>query len=46
MILYGTTLSPFVRKTLVAAREKGIEVTLERVGISRSEPVRQDAGAA
>ncbi|MGJ3648020.1 glutathione S-transferase family protein [Sphingomonas sp. GlSt437] len=38
MILYGTTLSPFVRKTLVAAREKGIEVTLERVGMGHRSP--------
>ena len=26
MILYGTSLSPFVRKVLVALAEKGVEV--------------------
>ena len=32
MILYGSSLSPFVRKVLAFAGEKGIELTLERTG--------------
>lgn len=33
MILYGNSLSPFVRKVLAFAHEKGIDLTLERVGV-------------
>ena len=32
MILYGSSLSPFVRKVLAFAAEKGIELELRRVG--------------
>ena len=32
MILYGSTLSPFVRKVMVFAAEKGIELELRRTG--------------
>lgn len=32
MILYGSSLSPFVRKVLVVAAEKGIELELRRTG--------------
>ncbi|MGL4313988.1 MAG: glutathione S-transferase family protein [Sphingomonas sp.] len=38
MILYGNTLSPFVRKALVVAREKGVEMTVERVGMGNRPP--------
>ena len=51
MIVYGSSLSPFVRKVLAFAAEKGIEVELKPIGarqqgsgIPRGEPVRQDAG--
>ena len=39
MIVYGSTLSPFVRKTLAFAAEKGIAVTLKTVGIGSPDPV-------
>jgi len=32
MILYGSSLSPYVRKVLVVAAEKGIELDLQRTG--------------
>lgn len=35
MILYGSTMSPYVRKTIAYAREKGIELQLEQVGLGR-----------
>lgn len=43
MILYGATLSPFVRKTMAYAREKGIELTLEQVGLGRGSPAFYEA---
>ena len=52
MILYGSTLSPFVRKVLAYAAEKGIEIELKPTGFRRpgsrfprGQPVQEDAGA-
>ena len=33
MIVYGSSLSPYVRKVLVFAAEKGVEVEVKPVGI-------------
>ncbi len=38
MIVYGNTLSPFVRKTLAFAAEKGIEVELVQAGMGQGPP--------
>jgi len=38
MILYGSTLSPFVRKTAAFLREKGIEFDLEPTGFPNPSP--------
>ena len=38
MILYGSPISPFVRKVLVYAAEKGIELQLTPVGIGDPNP--------
>jgi glutathione S-transferase len=38
MILYGSSLSPFVRKVLVYAGEKGIEVELQPTGFPNHSP--------
>jgi glutathione S-transferase len=38
MILYGSTLSPFVRKVMVFAGEKGIELELRPGGFPNPEP--------
>jgi glutathione S-transferase len=38
MIVYGSSLSPFVRKVLVFAAEKGIEVQLEQIGLGNKDP--------
>jgi glutathione S-transferase len=38
MILYGSPISPFVRKVLVFAAEKGIELELVPVGIGDPNP--------
>lgn len=38
MILYGTSLSPFVRKVLAFAAEKGIELELKHVALSSTDP--------
>ena len=38
MIVYGNTLSPFVRKTLAFAAEKGIEVELVAAGMGQGPP--------
>ncbi|PAX07683.1 glutathione S-transferase family protein [Sphingomonas lenta] len=35
MIIYGSTISPFVRKAVVFAREKGVEVELRPGGMGR-----------
>ena len=38
MILYGSTLSPFVRKVMVFAGEKGLELELRPTGLPNPEP--------
>ena len=38
MILYGSSLSPFVRKVLAFAGEKGIELDLEPTGLPNASP--------
>ena len=38
MILYGSTMSPFVRKVVAFAAEKGIELELKPVGIADPNP--------
>jgi glutathione S-transferase len=38
MILYGSTLSPFVRKVMAYAGEKGLEIELKPTGIPNPEP--------
>jgi glutathione S-transferase len=38
MILYGSTMSPFVRKTAAYAAEKGIALDLKAVGIGDPDP--------
>lgn len=38
MIVYGASLSPFVRKVLAFAAEKGIEVELKQTGLGNKEP--------
>lgn len=38
MILYGSTISPFVRKVVAYAAEKGIELELKPVGIGDPDP--------
>ncbi len=43
MIVYGATLSPFVRKLMAFAAEKGIELTLENVTLGRATPEFQQA---
>jgi glutathione S-transferase len=43
MIVYGSSLSPFVRKVLAFAAEKGIEVETRPVGIGDQDPGFQEA---
>ena len=38
MILYGSSLSPFVRKTLAFAAEKGMELELQPAGMGGGPP--------
>lgn len=38
MILYGISLSPFVRKVLAFAHEKGIELEVRNVGLGSKDP--------
>jgi glutathione S-transferase len=38
MILYGSSLSPFVRKVLAYAAEKGVELELRRMGLGEADP--------
>jgi glutathione S-transferase len=38
MIVYGSSLSPFVRKVLAFAAEKGIEVEVKPTGLGNKEP--------
>ena len=54
MIVYGSSLSPFVRKVLAFAAEKGIELELQPTGfpraperrVPRGEPVPENAGVS
>jgi glutathione S-transferase len=53
MILYGSSLSPYVRKVLAFAGEKGIELELQPTGFPnhspeylQASPFRKNAGAA
>jgi glutathione S-transferase len=43
MIVYGSTLSPYVRKTVAFAAEKGIEVEVVPAGMGRGPPEFQEA---
>jgi glutathione S-transferase len=43
MILYGSSASPFVRKTLAFAAEKGIELELQPAGMGAGPPEFKDA---
>jgi glutathione S-transferase len=38
MIVYGSSLSPFVRKTLAYASEKGIDVDVNPIGLGKADP--------
>lgn len=38
MIVYGSTLSPFVRKVMAFGAEKGLDFTLEAAGLGRGGP--------
>ncbi len=38
MIVYGSTISPFVRKVMAFAAEKGLTLTLEPAGLGRGGP--------
>ena len=38
MIVYGSSLSPFVRKVLAFAAEKGVEVELKTLGLGAQDP--------
>jgi glutathione S-transferase len=38
MIVYGSSLSPFVRKTLAYVSEKGIEVEVKPIGLASPDP--------
>ena len=38
MIVYGSSLSPFVRKVLAFAAEKGIEIELKQTGLGNKDP--------
>lgn len=43
MIVYGSSLSPFVRKVLAFAAEKGLEVELQQVGLGSEDPDFREA---
>jgi glutathione S-transferase len=43
MILYGSSLSPFVRKTLAYISEKGIEVENRPTGLGETDPAFREA---
>ncbi|MEP6966533.1 MAG: glutathione S-transferase family protein [Pseudomonadota bacterium] len=43
MILYGSSLSPFVRKTLAYVSEKGLEVELVPIGLGNVDPAFREA---
>ncbi len=43
MILYGASMSPFVKKVLVFAAEKGIELELKPLGLGNQDPEFREA---
>jgi glutathione S-transferase len=43
MIVYGSSLSPFVRKVLAFAAEKGIEIELKPTGLGNQDPEFREA---
>jgi glutathione S-transferase len=43
MILYGSTISPYVRKVAAFAREKGVELELRNAGMGRGGPEFEEA---
>lgn len=43
MILYGSSMSPFVRKVIAFASEKGIELEVRPIGIGEKDPVFRKA---
>ncbi len=43
MIVYGTSLSPFVRKVMAFGAEKGIELELESIGLGSDDPEFMEA---
>ncbi len=43
MIIYGSTISPFVRKAVAFAREKGVEVEVRNAGMGRGGPEFEEA---
>ncbi|MBA3810362.1 MAG: glutathione S-transferase family protein [Caulobacteraceae bacterium] len=43
MILYGSSLSPYVRKTLAYAAEKGLELELVSIGLGNVDPAFREA---
>lgn len=43
MIVYGSTVSPYVRKVMAFATEKGLSLTLENAGMGRGGPAFDEA---
>ncbi len=43
MILYGSSFSPFVRKTMAYAVEKGLDLTIKNIGLGSTDPDFQRA---
>src|SRR5215469_10252301 len=43
MIVYGSSLSPFVRKTLAYLSEKGLSAELKPIGIQDQDPAFREA---
>ena len=43
MIIYGSSLSPFVRKTLAFAAEKGVEIELKAIALGNQDPEFREA---
>ncbi|HEX7761562.1 MAG TPA: glutathione S-transferase family protein [Caulobacteraceae bacterium] len=43
MIVYGSSFSPFVRKTLAFAAEKGVEVEVKAIGLNNRDPAFREA---
>jgi len=43
MIIYGSTVSPYVRKTVAFATEKGLEFTVKGVGLGSQDPEFREA---